>query len=191
MKYWVGKIWLWLFGWHVVGETNLPPKFVFIGVPHTSNWDLPFMLATSYVLRARISWLGKQSLFTGLTGSFMRRLGGVPVSRSSKQNMVEKIVGIFSRSDNFILAIPPEGSRDKVEYWKSGFYYIAQGAGVPIGLGYLDYHRRRCGVGGFLQPTGDLRTDMNFIRNFYKDIQGKFPAKQSMPRLREENGASA
>jgi hypothetical protein len=88
----------------------------------------------------------------------------------------------------FVLAVSPEGSRDKVGCWKSGFYYIAQHAGMPIGLGFLDYPRRRCGVGGFMQPTGDLRADMDSIRNFYKGIQGKFPAKQCIPRLREEDG---
>jgi 1-acyl-sn-glycerol-3-phosphate acyltransferase len=185
MKYWAGKLWLRLFSWQVIGETNLPPKFVLIAAPHTSNWDLPFMLATSYALRVRICWLGKHTLFTGPMGSLLRRLGGVPINRSSKQNMVEQIVDIFSRLDNFVLAVSPEGSRDKVGCWKSGFYYIAQHAGVPIGLGYLDYRRRRCGVGGFMQPTGNLRADMNSVRNFYKDIQGKFPAKQSIPRLRE------
>jgi 1-acyl-sn-glycerol-3-phosphate acyltransferase len=86
-----------------------------------------------------------------------------------------------------VLAIPAEGTREKVDRWKSGFYYIALGAGVPIGLGYLDFSRKTCGLGGFVMPTGNVRADMDKIRAFYKNIRGKFPEREGTPRLREED----
>ncbi|MBN1613066.1 MAG: lysophospholipid acyltransferase family protein [Deltaproteobacteria bacterium] len=187
MKYWIGKIWLTLFRWRLEGETKLPAKFVFIAAPHTSNWDLPHMLATAYVLQVRISWLGKHTLFTGFLGRILEALGGIPIDRRTPKNMVDQIANQFNRASNLILAVPPEGTRGKTEYWKSGFYHIALRAGVPIGFGFLDYGRRCCGIGGFLNPTGDIRGDMGKIRDFYTNMTGKYPDLQGRPRLREED----
>lgn len=187
MKYWIGKIWLSLFHWRLEGETKLPAKFVFIAVPHTSNWDLPHMLATAYVLRVRISWLGKHTLFTGFLGRILRALGGIPVDRRVPQNTVDRIAELFNSASLLILAVPPEGTRRETEHWKSGFYHIALRAGVPIGFGFLDYARRCCGIGGFLNPTGDISGDMDKIRTFYKDMRGKYPERQGRLRLREED----
>jgi 1-acyl-sn-glycerol-3-phosphate acyltransferase len=187
IAYWIGKIWLWLFGWQLVGETEFPQKFVLIAAPHTSNWDLSFMLASSYVLLIRVRWLGKHTLFTGLKGRSLRALGGLAVDRCSSHNLVEQIAGVFNNSENLILAVPPEGTRGKADYWKSGFYHIARAANVPIAYSFLDYNRRRCGIGGFLTPTGDLHADMEFLREFYKEVQGKFPENVCEPRLREES----
>ena len=184
---WIGRLWLGLFGWQVVGETTAPRKFVLIAAPHTSNWDLPFMLATSYKMRVRVSWLGKHTLFTGVKGWFLRWLGGVAVDRNSPHNLVEQCANLFKESTDLVLVVPPEGTRKKAEYWKSGFYHIARLANVPIGLSFLDYRKRHCGIGAFITPTGDLKKDMDFIRNFYKDIQGKVPARVGTPRLREES----
>jgi 1-acyl-sn-glycerol-3-phosphate acyltransferase len=89
-------------------------------------------------------------------------------------------------SDELVLAIPPEGTRSKVDVWKSGFYHIAAESGVPIGLGYLDYDRKLCGLGMFVLPSGDVRVDMDKIRGFYRSIRGKYPDLESEPRLREE-----
>lgn len=190
MKYWIGKIWLALFRWRLEGETKLPAKFVFIAAPHSSNWDLPHMLATAYVLRVRISWLGKHTLFTGLLGRLLRALGGIPIDRRIPQNTVDRIAELFNSASSLILAVPPEGTRRKTEYWKSGFYHIARRAGVPIGFGFLDYGRRCCGVGGFLNPTGDIHGDMDKVRAFYKDMRAKYPDGQGRFRLREEDDPS-
>jgi 1-acyl-sn-glycerol-3-phosphate acyltransferase len=145
------------------------------------------MLATSYVMRVPISWMGKQELFRPPFSWFMRALGGIPIDRSARKDRVAWAIEQFNRADRLVLAIPAEGTRGNVSYWKSGFYNIARGAGVPIGLGYLDFGRKVCGVGGYLMPTGDVRADMDRIRAFYKDIRGKYPAKESVPRLREED----
>jgi 1-acyl-sn-glycerol-3-phosphate acyltransferase len=178
------------FGWRVEGTLPETRKFVFIAAPHTSNWDLPFMLATAYILGVEISWMGKHTLFEGPFGWFMRALGGIPVNRTAPQGLVQQVAAVFQRSDTLILAIPPEGTRKKVAYWKSGFYHIARSAQVPIGLSFLDFGRKVAGLGPLITPTGDIRADMEQVRAFYRDIRGKHPALESEPRLREEDAST-
>jgi 1-acyl-sn-glycerol-3-phosphate acyltransferase len=190
VKYWIGKTWLALFGWRLETEEPTHEKFVFIAAPHTSGWDLPFMIATSYVMRVPISWMGKKELFRPPLGFLLRGLGGIPIDRSARKNRVAWAIEQFARIPRLVLAISAEGTRGKVDIWKSGFYHIALGASVPIGLGYLDFSRKTCGLGGFVMPTGDVRADMDKIRAFYKDIRGKYPEKESVPRLREEDSTS-
>lgn len=144
------------------------------------------MLATAYVMRARVSWFGKHTLFKAPWGWFMRMLGGIPVDRRSPQSLVTQMAEKFKSSDELILAVPPEGTRSKVDVWKSGFYHIASEGGVPIGLGYLDYDRKLCGLGMFVTPSGNVNEDMNKIRWFYRSVRGKYPDLESEPRLREE-----
>jgi 1-acyl-sn-glycerol-3-phosphate acyltransferase len=186
LSYWIGKLWLWLFGWKIQGEAPTHRKFVLIAAPHTSNWDFPFMLATAYAMRVRISWLGKHTLFIPPWGWCMRKLGGIPVDRRAPHSLVTQIAEKFKTSDALILAVPPEGTRSKVAVWRSGFYHIASESGVPIGLGYLDYSRKLCGLGMFVMPSGNVNEDMNKIRGFYRSVRGKHPDLESEPRLREE-----
>ncbi len=189
-KYWLGRAWMGAFGWRVEGALPETRKFVFIAAPHTSNWDLPFMLATAYILGVRVSWMGKHTLFEGPFGGFMKALGGIPVDRRSANNLVQQVAERFQQADTLILAVPPEGTRKKVEYWKSGFYHIARSAQVPIAMGFLDFRRKRAGLGPLLYPTGDVRADMDQVRAFYRDIRGKIPKDESEPRLREEAEAA-
>lgn len=182
----IGKLWLTAFGWRCDGPPPPYKKFVLIAAPHTSGWDLPFMLATSYVMEVPISWMGKHTLFRPPFGGFMKFLGGIPIDRRSKHKVVERAIEELERSGDLVLAVPAEGTRAKVDFWKSGFYHIARGANVPIGLGFLDFERKVCGLTHFVVPTGDVRADMDQIRAFYRDIRGKFPEWESEPRLREE-----
>jgi 1-acyl-sn-glycerol-3-phosphate acyltransferase len=186
LSHWLGRLWLCLFGWKVHGEAPTYRKFVLIAAPHTSNWDFPFMLATAYVMRVRISWFGKHTLFRPPWGWFLRKLGGIPVDRRAPHSLVMQMAEQFNSRDELVLAVPPEGTRSKVAVWKSGFYHIAAESGVPIGLGYLDYDRKLCGLGMFVIPSGDVREDMDKIRGFYRSIRGKYPDLESEPRLREE-----
>jgi len=186
LSYWIGRLWLRIFGWKVQGEAATYRKFVLIAAPHTSGWDFPFMLATAYVMRVHISWFGKHTLFDPPFGWFMRRLGGIPVDRRSPQSLVMQMAEKFRSSDDLILAVPPEGTRRKVGVWKSGFYHIATASDVPIGLGYLDYSRKLCGLGIFVVPSGNVNEDMNRVRAFYRNVRGKYPEMESEPRLREE-----
>ena len=144
------------------------------------------MLATAYAMGVRISWFGKHQLFIPPWGWFMRKLGGIPVDRRAPQSLVMQMGEKFNRSSELVLAVPPEGTRIKVDVWKSGFYHIASKGEVPIGLGYLDYEQKLCGLGMFVIPSGDVNQDMNKIRDFYRNIRGKYPDLESEPRLQEE-----
>lgn len=182
----LGRFLLWLFGWKIRGESPTYRKYVLIAAPHTSNWDFPFMLATAYAMRLRVSWFGKHTLFIPPWGWFMRKLGGIPVDRRAPQTLVMQMVERFKHSEDLILGMSPEGTRSKVDVWKSGFYHIASESRVPIGLGYIDYDRKLCGVGMFVIPSGNVNDDMNKIRTFYRNMRGKHPDMESEPRLREE-----
>ncbi|MCB9524293.1 MAG: lysophospholipid acyltransferase family protein [Myxococcales bacterium] len=190
MRWLIGRLWLRIFGWTLVGTLPDAPKWVFIAAPHTSNWDLPFMLATAWSLRVRVSWLGKHTLFEGPFAPFMRWLGGLPVDRRAPHGLVAQVVGEFARRERLVLAIPPEGTRSYRDFWKSGFYHIAVGADVPVGTGFLDFAQKRCGLGPTLRLTGDVRADMDRVRAFYEPLRGKVPADQGPVRLREEGEAS-
>jgi len=183
----IGRFLLWLFGWKIRGETPIYRKFVLIAAPHTSNWDFPFMLATAFAMRVDVSWFGKHTLFIPPWGWFMRKLGGIPVDRRAPQTLVMQMVERFKHSQDLILGMSPEGTRSKVDVWKSGFYHIASESNVPIGLGYLDYDRKLCGLGMFVIPSGNVNEDMNKIRAFYRNMRGKHPDLESEPRLREES----
>ncbi len=187
----IGHAWLGLFGWRCDGPPPPYKKFVLIAAPHTTGWDLPFMLATSYVMDVPISWMGKHTLFQPPFGWLMRALGGIPIDRRSRHNVVKQAVELFNASDDLVLAVPAEGTRARVELWKSGFYHIARGANVPIGLGFLDFEKKVCGLVKFITPTDDVRADMDQIREFYRNIRGKYPELESEPRLREEMDAAA
>ena len=176
-------------GWRFEGPAPTAKKYVGLAVPHTSNWDglLLLMLARSIGLRMR--WMVKESALKGPLGAPLRALGAVPIDRSRATNMVEQMVEQFRTNDEFVLFIPPEGTRGRAEHWKSGFYHIALGAGVPVAPGYLDYGRKRAGIGEPVAMTGDVRVDMDKIRAFYreKDPQPFDRAKYGPIRLREES----
>ena len=164
-----------LTGWTIEG--SLPAhaaKSVLIAAPHTSNWDLPFTLMLAFSLRLRVYWMGKQSLFRAPFGGVMRWLGGIPVNREQSSNLVASSAQAMRAAKGPMqLIVPPEGTRGKTRHWKTGFYYIAQEAGVPIVLAFVDYGRKVGGLGPVFEPTGDLERDMADIKAFYAPIKGK------------------
>jgi 1-acyl-sn-glycerol-3-phosphate acyltransferase len=166
-----------LLGWRVEGA--LPAgvtKAVLIAAPHTSNWDLPYTLMTGFALRLNLYWMGKASIFRAPFGGVMRWLGGIAVDRSRTNNLVAASVEAIRAADGPLqLVVPPEGTRSKTRYWKTGFYHIALGAGVPIVMAYMDYTDRRAGLGPVFQPTGDIERDMDTIKAFYAPFRGKNP----------------
>jgi 1-acyl-sn-glycerol-3-phosphate acyltransferase len=119
--------------------------------------------------------MGKNSLFPPVIGIIMRWLGGIPVDRSQAGNLVQGTIDAFDRSEKLLVIVPPEGTRGKVTRWKTGFYYIAHGAGVPLGLGYVDFKEKIGGVGKMFYPSGNIEQDMLEIRAFYAGITGKNP----------------
>jgi len=172
-------LFLKLTGWKIEG--NLPPdgqKSVLIAAPHTSNWDLPYTLMVAFVLRLNIYWMGKEQIFRPPFRGLMMWLGGIPVHRESANNLVAASVQAIKAANGPLqLVVPPEGTRSKVRYWKSGFYYIATGAGVPIVLAYMDYERKISGLGPVFHPSGDLEADMVRIQAFYAPFKGKNAAQ--------------
>ena len=164
-----------LLGWKVQG--SLPPgceKSVFIAAPHTSNWDLPFTLMVAFALRLNIYWMGKHQIFKFPFRHVMMRLGGIPVLREKSNNLVEASAQAIQDADGPVqLVVPPEGTRSKVRYWKTGFYYIALGAKVPIVMAYMDYEKKISGLGPVFMPTGDIEADMVAIKAFYAPFKGK------------------
>ena len=170
---WAGLTFLKALGWRVEGETPSIRKFVIIAAPHTSNWDFPITLAVAFALKVKIYWMGKAAMFRWPFGGLLRWLGGIPIDRSRSHNVVDQSVQAFQERDHLIMVVPPEGTRKKVSYLKTGFYHIARGAGVPIVLGFLDYRRKAGGIGPTFFPTGRIEEDMLQIRAYYATITGK------------------
>jgi len=190
MKKWLAHWFLRRGGWKIEGQPPEDKHFVLIAAPHTSNWDLPYLLAFATVFDIKVSWLAKHSLFYPPMGWVLRALGGIPIVRHKKSNVVDAMVEEFASRSELVLVVPTEGTRSRVECWKSGFYHIAIGAGVDIVPSYLDYGNKRGGFGPALNPTGDLAVDMQYFREFYADKTGKFPELFGPVRLREEVAAN-
>ncbi len=165
---------MWIFRWRMEGELPDTPKFVLIAAPHTSNWDLPVMLSLAFAFRTGMFWMGKDTLFRRPFGAVMRWLGGIPIDRSKSHDVVQQSAEHFRKADSLVMVVPPEGTRQKVRYWKTGFYRIAERANVPIALGFLDYRRKVGGIGPVVVPTGDIEADMETIRAFYANVTGKY-----------------
>ena len=166
---------LQLAGWKVQG--SLPAgaeKSVLIAAPHTSNWDLPYTLMVAFSLRLTPYWMGKEQIFKPPFRGLMMWLGGLPVDRARSTNLVAASVEALKAVNGPLqLIVPPEGTRGKTRFWKTGFYYIAQGAQVPIVMAYLDYDKKIGGLGPVFQPTGDIDADMAAIKSFYAPFKGK------------------
>jgi 1-acyl-sn-glycerol-3-phosphate acyltransferase len=144
------------------------------------------MMVAASAFGLSISWMGKHTLFAGPGGGLLRALGGIPIDRRSTNDVVSAMVALFDRGLPLTLVVPAEGTRGASEFWKSGFYHIARGASVPVVPSFLDYPSRRAGIGEPITLSGDVRADMDRIRAFYADKQGKHPERFTVPRLREE-----
>ncbi len=164
-------------GWQFTGERPSHARFVAIAAPHTSNWDFFAFLSVVHHFKVRASAIGKHSLVRWPFGGLMRRLGIIPVDRSSSQGLVEQMVDVIEAADSMMLVIAPEGTRHGADRWKSGFYRIAVGAKVPIVLAYIDNDRKMAGLGPTLHPSGDIEADMDIIRDFYEPYVSMYPDK--------------
>jgi 1-acyl-sn-glycerol-3-phosphate acyltransferase len=171
------KLCLRLLGWRLHGVIpQSMKKAVIIAAPHTSNWDLPYSLMAGFGLGLQAHWLGKAGLFEFPFKGVMRWLGGIGVDRSRPGQLVSAAVDCFRQTEGpLFLMIPPEGTRSKVREWKTGFYYIAQGAQVPIVLAYMDHTTKEAGIGPCLEVTGDIDVDMATLKAFYAPIRGLKP----------------
>jgi len=177
----LAKVIFGLTGWRAVGAPppNVP-KYVMICAPHTSYWDGFWMLGCASILRIDLRFLGKHTMFKGPLGWLLKGLGAVPVIRSQRQNTVQQVAEWFRSSDAFLLGVAPEGTRKLTPGWKTGLYWIAMEAKVPIVCAFIDYGTKTGGfTGDVIQPTGNMDADFELFRKAYAKITPKFPEKMS------------
>jgi len=175
----IARLLLRLGGWTVVGTAPTVHKAVIIAAPHTSNWDGFWALVYKVATGLDIRFFGKQSLFWFPLGILLRGLGGLPLNRGLAGAAVAQAIEEFNTNEQFYFGLAPEGTRGKTSGWKTGFYRIAEGAGVPVGLGFLDYSRKQIGIGPMLTLTGNPGADLDICRQFYAGIEGRWPNKTS------------
>ena len=178
-------------GWKLDIE-ELPEKVLVVGAPHTSNWDALYMLTAFWKLGRKPHFLVKDSVVKiPVFGALVRGLGGIAVDRSGGNGLVGSLVERLEGDGDFILAVTPKGTRGKREFWKSGFYRIALEADIPLELGFVDSTTKSFGWSASLRLTGDVKADMEKIREFYADKTGIKPELTCTPRLRAEDDDEA
>ena len=183
----IARLALRLSRWKTVGK--VPQRAVLVGAPHTSNWDWVLTMLLAWDNSIQIRLLVKQEFFVGPLAPILRATGAVALDRANPGRTIRDLMAAAAGDEPFVLGLAAEGTRSRGEYWKSGFYRIAQQSGLPITLAFLDGPSRTVGWGPTLAPTGDVRADMDLIRAFYADKTGLRPEGFTPPRLREEGGS--
>jgi len=173
-----------LAGWKVVLVRPPGPKAVVIVYPHTSNWDFIVGILARYAIAIPFRFVGKDTLFRWPFGGLFRRLGGIPVNRRQSTGFVGDLIEAFDKADSLYLAIAPEGTRRRIDHWKSGFYRVALAANVPLGLAFIDYSRREVGIEAWLSLSGNEAEDLAGIRAGYSNKRGKRPEMEGDIRFR-------
>jgi 1-acyl-sn-glycerol-3-phosphate acyltransferase len=180
----LARVALRLSGWQTVGD--VPPTAILVGAPHTSNWDWVITQLLAWDNGIKIRLLVKDSFFKGPVGLFMRAFGSVKLDRANPAGTIKALLEDQKSDERFLLGMAAEGTRSKGEYWKSGFYRIAQQTGLPITLAFLDAPSKTVGWGPTFMPSGDVKADMEMLREFFKDKRGFNPDQATPPRLKEE-----
>lgn len=181
----VARLLLRLTRWRTAGE--VPRRGILVGAPHTSNWDWIVTMLLAWNSGVTIRLLVKDSLFKGPLGPLLRSTGAVRLDRANPGPTIRALLEDASADEAFLLGLAAEGTRGRGEYWKSGFYRISQQTGIPVTLAYVDAPSRTVGWGPTFTPTGDVRADMDRVREFYADKRGFKPENATPPRLREED----
>ena len=179
----VARFLLWLGGWTVVGEAPKIKKAVLIAAPHTSNWDAFWAIVFKVYVGLDLHWFVKDSMFWFPLGNLLRFFGAIPLDRRRASSAVSEAIAAFDENESFYFGLAPEGTRSKTRGWKSGFYRIAEGANVPVVIGFLDYGRRRLGIGPAVTLTGDKQVDMAILQSYYSSVSGRWPEKTSPVQL--------
>lgn len=163
-----------IIGWKITGNyDNTIDKKILIVAPHTSNWDFPLGLLARAIIKDRIQFVGKSSLFKPLYGWFMKWIGGIPVDRSKSTNFVRSVAEEYKKRDKMTIVIAPEGTRRKVEKFKTGFYFIAKLAKIPIIMIKFDYGNKEINFAEPFWPSGDEKADLIAIQNHFKGVKGR------------------
>lgn len=187
MMYYIAKFLYWLAGWKL--DNNMPKdirRCVMIASPHTSNWDLYYARLAFVLMKIPVRFTVKKEWLKFPFNLLMKPIGAIGIDRSPKtgsterKSMVEAMADLFKDREELVVLVTPEGTRSLATKWKSGFYYVAVAANVPIALGYLDYANKIAGVGKVVYPSGNYNKDMKEIMDFYKDIKGRYPEKFSV-----------
>jgi len=168
----LGHVGLRVMRWRVEGDVPDLPKMVLIAAPHTSNWDFVVGVCAKLALRLRVTFLGKDTLFRFPLGIIMRRLGGIPVDRNASHDVVRSTIAEFERRDRMLLALAPEGTRRRVERWRTGFYHIAHSARVPIVPVALNFGARAIQIGAPFTTTGNADADIGALQQRYAGVRG-------------------
>lgn len=192
MKKMIFRLWgrsiMFFFGWKVdqVLKTQCH-RCVMVGAPHTSNWDFVFARAAFEVMRLPVRFTIKKEWMDSPLGWLSKALGAIAIDRKSHEgdkghiSMVDAMANLFQENPgDLVILVTPEGTRSRVEHWKTGFYYVAKQAGVPIALGYMDYQKKIAGIGKVIWPTENMEEDMKQIMAFYGQVHPKFPEKFSL-----------
>ncbi|MFT4939375.1 MAG: 1-acyl-sn-glycerol-3-phosphate acyltransferase [Paraglaciecola sp.] len=174
---WLGKTVLRVMGWQFSGTFPDQPKMILVIAPHTSNWDFVLGLGVAFSLRLKISFFGKHNIFIPPFDGLLKRCGGIPVERTSAHGVVEQMSNQMRDADKMILCLSPEGTRSRIEKWKTGFLHIAQKADVPVFLVAFDYKKKHIEFGPVHKISDDIPLELNKIYRHYSSVQAKYPEK--------------
>jgi 1-acyl-sn-glycerol-3-phosphate acyltransferase len=177
-----------LIGWRLV-LVPLPPKCVVMIYPHTSNWDFIVGMFARWAGGLRAFWAGKDTLFRWPVAGLLKKLGGIPVNRRIRTGFTAQMLAEFASREELLLVIAPEGTRQRTEYLRSGFYHLALAAKVPLGLAFFDYERKEVGIGAYIELLGDQAKDLARITAFYADKTACRPEKAGALRFRPSEQA--
>lgn len=164
-----------LFGWKIQGDFPDAKKYIVIVAPHTCTEDFFIGIAVRSIKGIHAKFLGKKELFKPPFGFIIRWFGGYPVDRSKHSNLVDAVVDLFEKQDQFVIGIAPEGTRKYVKEWKSGFYYMALKAKVPIVMAAFHFPEKTVYLEKPFYPSGNIDADKKILEAFFKNKQGKFP----------------
>ena len=176
---WLGRAMLALMGWRIVGEIPDVPKAILIGAPHTTNWDLPLAIAMRFATGLDYSWMMKAEAFREPFGTLWRKLGGIAIDRKAAKDKAGQVVDWFNTSDRAFLGITPEGTRSKVDTWKTGYLRIAKAADVPVVVVGVDGKNRELVFDRIFPLSGDMDADNTAIRDYVRANYSGWRAKKS------------
>ena len=174
---WFGRTLLNAMGWQVEGCVPNLKKFIVAGAPHTSNWDFVIAMAVVMAFDIKANWLAKHTIFVFPFKGLFNALGGIPLDRDNTKGVAEQIADKIRASDQLVIGIMPEGTRSKVEKWKSGFLRIARAADCPVLLASLDFKHKRIRFGDLIEAREDTDQQLLEIKDYYSQFQPKYPEK--------------
>lgn len=174
---WLGVTVLKILGWRIEGKIPNLKRLIVIGAPHTSNWDFVLAMGTILGLNLRMRWMAKHTIFKPGITWFMEWLGGIPTDRNTPRMVVDHVARLAEKENGVIIGLTPEGTRKKVEKWKTGFLRIAKALDCPILMVGLHFPNKIITLGEVFYPSGDNDSDLINIKNYYEQFRGRHPSQ--------------